>query len=524
MSRMKSEMASKTKDVLVPEWVEPAESGLQVKVSEQGEPSKPRLKPINRQQMMMRSIDIEMLIEADHAARAIWEMLGQVDLRGFDKTIRAVEGRAGQATVDPRLLAGLWIYGYSEGVSSARELSRMCDFEPGCQWLSAMAGVNYHTLSDFRVEHKEALDALFTEVLGLLSAEGLVELKQVTQDGMKVKASAGSDTFRREDRLKQHLELARKQIEQMGDPRSEVVSQRTAKARQRALREKRARLNQAIEELKVVRQTRKEEEKAEARVSMTDAEARIMKRSDGGFEPAYNVQIAADVSNAIIIDVQAVQAGSDRDQLVGAVERLEQNGIHPKQWIADAGYTSHANIETMAAKDIDLIAPVPEAPANPQQYKRRGIAPDFRVEAFHYDEAGNHYVCPQGKILRFTGVERHAGRIKQRFQAPPSECRVCPFRSQCCPKTKSRRITRSEDSAVVKGFVAKMQTEEAKQVYRKRPQVAEFVNAWIKDKLGLRQFRLRGLLKVQTECLWASLTYNIQQWIRLRWRVRLAAA
>src|SRR5262245_3009351 len=141
MSHMKSEMASKTKDVLVPEWVEPAESGLQVEVSEQGEPGKPRLKPINRQQMMMRRIDMKTLIEADHASLATWKMLRQGDLRGFDKTIRAVEGRAGQATVDPRLLAGLWIYGYSEGVSSARELSRMCDFEPGCQWLSAMAGV-----------------------------------------------------------------------------------------------------------------------------------------------------------------------------------------------------------------------------------------------------------------------------------------------------------------------------------------------------------------------------------------------
>ena len=69
-----------------------------------------------------------------------------------------------------------------------------------------------------------------------------------------------------------------------------------------------------------------------------------------------------------------------------------------------------------------------------------------------------------------------------------------------------------------------MQTEEAKQIYRQRPQVAEFVNAWIKDKLGLRQFRLRGLAKVQVECVWAGLTYNIQQWIRLRWRTQFATA
>ena len=73
-------------------------------------------------------------------------------------------------------------------------------------------------------------------------------------------------------------------------------------------------------------------------------------------------------------------------------------------------------------------------------------------------------------------------------------------------------------------FLTKMQTPVAQQIYRQRPQVAEFVNAWIKEKLGLRQFRLRGLVKVQTECLWLSLTYNIQQWIRLRWRSQFAIA
>src|SRR5678816_891811 len=120
--------------------------------------AKARLKPINRQQMVMRTIDVERLVEADHPVRAIWEMLGQVDLNPFMRGVRAVEGRPGQATVDPRLLASLWIYAYSEGISSARELSRMCEYEPGCQWLTGMGTVNHHTLSDFRVEHKEGLD------------------------------------------------------------------------------------------------------------------------------------------------------------------------------------------------------------------------------------------------------------------------------------------------------------------------------------------------------------------------------
>ncbi len=69
-----------------------------------------------------------------------------------------------------------------------------------------------------------------------------------------------------------------------------------------------------------------------------------------------------------------------------------------------------------------------------------------------------------------------------------------------------------------------METAQAKEIYRQRGAVAEFPNAWIKDKLGLRQFHVRGLLKVKLETLWVCLTYNIQQWIRLVWRPRRTAS
>jgi transposase len=485
---------------------------------------KPRLKPINRQQLLMRSIDVEALIEADHPARAIWEMLEQVDLSGFEQKIRAVEGRAGQAAVSPRLLVALWIYSYSEGVSSARELSRMCEHEPACQWLTGMEQINHHTLSDFRVEHKDELDGLFTQILGVLSAEGLVELKQVTQDGTKVKANAGKDTFRREERVKQHLALAQAQVQAMEDPRSEVLSQRVARAQERALREKKRRLEFAVEELKRIQESKGENEQEQARVSLTDPQARVMKTSEGGWAPSYNVQVSTDAAHGIILDVAASQAGNDRDQLIPAVERLEQRVGSPVQMIADAGYISHGNIEAMGDQNIDLIGPEVQASPNSHQYEERGISSEFQTEAFRYETEKNHYVCPAGKILKCTGKEIHAGRIKSRYQAAPSECRYCRFRDQCCPKTKSRRITRSENSPTVDAFLQKIQTTEAKQVYRRRAPVAEFVNAWFKDKLGLRQFRLRGLAKVQTECLWVSLTYNVQQWIRLRWRAPLATA
>ncbi len=68
-----------------------------------------------------------------------------------------------------------------------------------------------------------------------------------------------------------------------------------------------------------------------------------------------------------------------------------------------------------------------------------------------------------------------------------------------------------------------METDEAKAIYKQRGEVAEFPNAWIKEKFGLRQFRLRGIVKVGIEALWACFTYNIKLWIRLCWKGRLRA-
>jgi len=485
-----------------------------------GRVSVPRLKPVVRNQLTMRICDVEKLIEGEHPARAIWELVGRLDMSNFEKDIRAVEGHAGQSRLDPRLLTALWIYGNSQGVGSARELSRMCEYEPGCQWLTGMEVVNYHTLADFRVDYKAALDGLFVQVLGVLSAEGLIELKQVTQDGTKIRANAGSDTFRREPRLRHHLELARQQVEQLSDPNSEEWSVRVAKARQRAAREKRQRLQQAVEELQKWQDQKRESEKAEVRVSTTDPEARQMKQSDGGFAPSYNVQVSTDTANAIVVAVGVTQAGNDMDQLIPAVKRIEKNVNRiPAEMITDAGYVSNGNVDAIEQQSVQLIAPVPEN--NPEaSFQRRGVARQFYTDAFTYNSDSNSYRCPAGRQLKLRQTRKYPGRIEHLYRARPAECRDCPFHDDCCGKSRVRSIVRSEPSPAVAAFRTRMQTPEAQNTYRKRASVAEFVNAWIKEKIGLRQFHVRGQTKVLAEVLWAVLTYNIQQWIRLAWRTQ----
>jgi len=486
-----------------------------------------RLKPINRVQKGLRAVEVEKLVAEDHEVRAIWEFVGRLDLSQYYEDIEVVEGEAGRPALEPRLMISLWIYAYSKGVSSAREISRLCEYDPAYQWLTGLEAINYHTLSDFRVKHREALDELFIGGLGVMSAEGLVSLERVMHDGSKVKACAGVDTFRREEKLRAHLEAARQQVEQMGDPRTaEEVSPRMAKARQRAAREKQQRLEKALEELEEIRASKSGLEEKKVRVSMTDPEARIMKQSDGGFAPSFNVQITTDAKEKVIVGAVVSQCGSDYGELVPAMEKVEENmGRNPEQAVVDGGFMSRENILAMDGKKIDLIGPMGDgAEQSVGQLNRRGVEPAFRPEAFGYDEGSDTYTCPAGKVLRPDGKEEQPGRINYLYRAQGADCRACPFREKCCPQsgTRGRRIRRAVDDPVVVAHMEKMQTEEAQESYRQRGVVAEFPNAWIKDKIGLRQFRLRGLIKVGMEVLWACLTYNIKQWIRLCWRPQWA--
>ncbi len=171
---------------------------------------------------------MDQLIEAEHPARSIWELVGRLNLDLFYSSICAVEARAGRSAFDPRLLISVWIYAYSRGIASAREIARLCGIDPAFQWLTGMDAINHHTLSDFRVDHREALDELFTQVLALLNHEGLITLERVMQDGTKIRARARGNSFAKEDRIREHLEVARQHVQAMVNEEQETVMDRVS--------------------------------------------------------------------------------------------------------------------------------------------------------------------------------------------------------------------------------------------------------------------------------------------------------
>jgi transposase len=326
----------------------------------------PRLLTANRSQVFLRPTDLESLLPADHPARTFWACAERLDLAAFYAPIAAVEGEPGRPAIDPKILLTLWLYATSEGVGSARELARLCEAHDAYRWIGGGLTLNYHTLSDFRVAHRAALDRLLTEILAVLLQGGLVTLTRVAQDGTRVRASAGAASFRREKSLRRCLAEAEAQVQRCAaqdEATAAAQSARQAAAQARAARDRQARITQALAQLPAVRAAKRTEaERAEARVSTTDPEARVMKMADGGYRPAYNIQLATDTTHQVVVGVGVTNIGSDMGEAPPMVAAVQARcGDAPTAWLMDGGFAKHEAITQVAAQGVTVYAPVPQA-------------------------------------------------------------------------------------------------------------------------------------------------------------------
>jgi transposase len=344
----------------------PEQTKVQVDTTPLGEP---RLREPRRDQIELRATDIESLIGEDHLARIIWAYVVGLDLRELEDRIKARGDRPGHPATSPQLLLALWLYATSQGVGSARALERLCNSHDAYRWLCGGVSVNYHMLADFRVGCADLLDRLLAEHLTALAKAGLVDLDTLAQDGVRIRASAGAASFRREATLDQKLEIAREVVAELKrevEARSDASNQRIQAARQRAARERVERVQaaqKALAEIKQHRQERAEKrpngkKPKEPRASTTDPEARVMKMADGGFRPAYNVQVASVAGEQIVVAVEVRNTGSDRGLIRPMLERLRAlTGHFPARHLADAGFCSGKDIEWAYGKKIEVYSP-----------------------------------------------------------------------------------------------------------------------------------------------------------------------
>jgi transposase len=413
------------------------------------EAGRPRQREPVRDQIELRAVDLEALVAADHPARVIWAYVEKLDLGELEEAIRAREHTPGQAPASPRLLLALWLYATSEGIGSARALARLCESHDVYRWLCGGVSVNYHGLADFRTAHPELLERLLSENVATLSVAGVIDLDEVAQDGVRVRASAGTKSFRRRKKLHKELKKAERLLERLrqeatDDP--QASNRRIMAARERAAREREARVKAALDqmaEIEALRERRRKtnrkqvEKQTEPRASTTDPNARVMKMPDGGFRPAYNCQIASAAGGEIVIGTQVKTVGSDRGLARPMLEGIKQHyGRWPKRCLIDGGFNKNEDTEWAASHDIKIYGP----PAF-SKHDRDPYAP------------------------------------------------------------------RAKDKPGVAAWRARMKSSHGKSVYRRRAQ-AECINARFRN-WGLYQFTVRGLEKVAAVLRWFALTNNI---------------
>jgi transposase len=312
-----------------------------------------RMRCAVRNQVELQQCSLDELLPEDHEARVVWEYVCGLDLSPLVDRIQAVEGGEGRPPADPRILTALWLYATLRGVGSARELNRLCTHHTAYRWICGGVSMNYHTLADFRTDHPEVLDGLLTQGVAALMVEGLVTLDRLAQDGMKARASAGAASFRRQPTLEEALAEAEAQVaalkaELESDPTAHKTRQEAA--RQRAAEERAERIRQALAQLPDIAQAKKPKDRDKARASTTDPDARVMKMGDGGFRPAFNVQLATSTESQVITGVDVTNSGGDQGQLRPMAEQHEARyDEQPKEMLVDGGFTKK--------EDIDYLSP-----------------------------------------------------------------------------------------------------------------------------------------------------------------------
>lgn len=326
---------------------------------------KPRLHCADRS-ILVPPMRLDDLLTPEHHARTVWQFVQGLDLTPLLDPIRAVEGRPGRPPIDPQILVTLWLLATIEGIGSARALDWLCTDHHGFRWVCGGVSVNYHTLSDFRVGHVDFLDDLLTHSVAVLLEQNLVDLNRVAQDGMRVRASAGAASFRRRPTLEQCLNEAHDQVQRLraeleADPGA--GNRRQQQAQQRAAREHEERIGQALARMAAMEAKKKADQKDKARVSTTDPEATVMKMADGGYRPAYNVQLCTATDAQVIVGVTVTTSGSDAGQMPPMVELIRERYERvPAEYLVDGGFVVHEDIEAVSQPDVGttVYAPVPK--------------------------------------------------------------------------------------------------------------------------------------------------------------------
>jgi transposase len=458
---------------------------------------------VDRSQVQLLPECVDDYVDANAPARFIDAFVDGLDLQSL-KFTHAQPASTGRPAYDPADLLKLYVYGYLIRIRSSRRLEAEAGRNLELIWLLRGVRPDFKTIADFRKDNRAAFKPLFKQFNLLCRKMDLFGSELVAIDGSKFKAVNNPRRHFSQEQLNQLVTTVEQRIDAyLKDlDHNDVETQGVAPAPSRKeLEDKIARLKERKGQYEELLSDMKENGQTE--VSLIDPDSRGMQKVGVG----YNVQVAVDAKNHLIVEPEVVQSACDRNQLSGmAIAAQSELGAQKLQVVADAGYHEADQLE--ACEKVAIETYVPETG------KRSGLSTQgrrvFAKQQFIYDPVADAYRCPAGQTLK----RGHVGKSKGKDRIVYYNCAAC---SRCsikaqCTHGRNRVICRRLNEDVLERQAARLTAHP--EIMARRKAIVEHVfgtlRNWDQD-----HFLMRGLDKVRAEFSLSALTYNIRRVLNL---------
>lgn len=458
----------------------------------------------SRSQRILLPPSIDEYVSADHPVRLIVEVVDRLDLSAFIGD----DSETGRPSYPPEALVAVLLYAFSIGVFSSREIERRV--ETDCAFMFAVSGLrpSHRTLSRFRAEQKEALSAVFAQVVVVCRRAGLGSPELVVVDGTKQRANASLDAHSRRSQLEKMLAQARRHVEKLLGEAARVDAEEDAQASPakdgRNARDRVAAIEAALKEM---------EDAGVEEVNTTDPDARIQRLKDGSRRPGYNAQIMVSGSDGIVLAADVTNAADDRGQLIPMRDQVVENlGEKPGCVLGDSGFESGENVRDLVDREQDAVL---AAAVTRSAHDRQEKTGRFQWPSFEYDGVADEYICPAGRRLERVKTGQRRGKPNGLYRGVA--CEDCPLRSQCVEGDKPRTLDVLDTTPYLQAMSERRRVDrETEQFLKRRAVLVEGHFGHFKHNLRWRQFLARGLVACRAEFRLLCAAYNLRKLSRLR--------
>ena len=438
-------------------------------------------------------------IDEENPVRVIDAFVDALDLAGlgFDGVEPAATGRP---AFHPSVLLKLYIYGYLNRVQSSRRLEREAGRNLEVLWLLGRLVPDHKTIADFRKDNGPALRKVCARFVDLCREMGLLTKASVAIDGSKFKAVNNRDrNFTRgkvERRRAQLEESVARYLSQLDTADRQEPTEALA-AKTKHLKEKLVKLESEMQRLEAYEALMLAS--PDQQISLTDPDSRSMATiGRGSGVVGYNVQVAVETENHLIITHEVTNSGSDRSQLarVGKAAKAVMRA-DTLEAVADRGYFNSPEI--LACHEAGITVTLPKPMTSGAKSEGR-----FGKQDFVYLPDEDVYRCPAGERLKYRYSNEEDGKKLRRYWT--TACPACPLKSKCTTGPE-RRIPRWEHEHLLDAVQQRL--DEDPQAMRRRRETVEHPFGTMKARMGATHFLMKTLPKVATEMALHVLAYNL---------------